>query len=41
MMIVDIESDSEFKLMTDDGVGGSSTLPPGAATLVKHYCQSQ
>jgi len=38
---VDEESDSEFELTTDDGVGGSSMLLPGTATLVKHSRRSR
>ncbi|KAG6374577.1 hypothetical protein JVT61DRAFT_3931 [Boletus reticuloceps] len=37
-IIVDKESDSEFKPVTDDR---STALPPGTATLVNHSCQSR
>ena len=39
--VVDEESDSEFESTTDDSVGGSSMLPPGAAMFIERIRRSR
>ena len=39
--VVDEESDFEFESTTNDSVGGSSMLPPGAIMFIECICQSR